>query len=211
MRSFLIVDDHSIVRTGIKLILLRLFPTAIIREAVNEKTCYAVLSEAKFDMVLIDLNMPESDPTAMIYYIQRKYPLCNIAILTMNEEKLFAKRFFKLGIKGYLNKAVDDKEIEKAIQLIVSGGIYVSDKLKNTLAESLLPGNKDNPFESLSDREFQVAQELIKGKSISEISYELNLHASTVSTYKAKIFEKMKIQNNNILELYSLAQTYNIV
>lgn len=211
MKKFLIIDDHSIVRAGIKLILKKMFPGAEIKEAYNEKSSLAFLKDEKFTLIFMDLNMPDSDPAALIHYILNKNSEANIIILTMNDENVYAKRFFKLGIKGFLNKSIEDTHIEAAITAVLSGQLYISDNLKRSLAESLLKGKTDNPFESLSDRELQVAQELIKGKSISEISGSLNIHASTVSTYKAKVFEKLNIPNNNLVELLSIAQSYNVI
>lgn len=211
MKNFLIVDDHTIVRTGIKLILKGLYPTCVVKEAFNEKTALVILNETNFDMVFLDLNMPESDPYSLIHFLQHKQPYCSIVILTMNDEGHYAKRFFKLGIRGYLNKSVDESEIERAIQSILSGQIYVSETLKNSLTESVLKGSTENPFDALSDREFQVAQELIRGKTITQISNALNIHTSTVSTYKAKVFEKLKIPNSNVFELHSIAKTYKVI
>jgi len=211
MKRILIIDDHSIVRTGIKLIIKRNYPGAEIIEAHNEKTAIVKVNLQEFDMILMDLNMPESDPTSIIYYIKNKYPQTAIAILSMNEETVFAKRFFKLGIKGYINKSQSDTEIEKAINKILNGQTYISDYLKGSLAELALNGYSENPFESLSDREFQVMQELLRGKTITDISGILNINASTVSTYKAKVFEKLNIQHNNIVELMNVAKSFRVI
>lgn len=211
MKTILIIDDHSIVRTGIKLICKKKFPSSVIKEAYDEKSAIQMINEHVFDMVIMDLNMPQSDPTAIIYYIKHKLPESAIAILTTNEETVFAKRFFKMGIKGYLNKSLSDSEIETALNQILNGKIYISEYLKNNLAELSLTGNSDNPFETLTDREFQVMQELLRGKSISDISTILNIHVSTVSTHKTRLYEKLNITTNSIIDLITVAKSYKMI
>lgn len=211
MKTILIIDDHSIVRTGIKLICKKKFPSAVTKEADNEKSAIQMINAHSFDLIIMDLNMPQSDPTAIIYYIKHKLPNAAIVILTTNEETVFAKRFFKMGIKGYLNKSLSDTEIETALNQVVNGKIYISEYLKNSLAESSLTGHTDNPFESLTDREFQVMQELLRGKSITDISDILNIHVSTVSTHKTRLFEKLNISTNSIIDLLTIAKTYKMM
>ena len=211
MPSFLIVDDHSVVRAGIKLIIKQHFTESHIEEAENEKQAIELLRNHPFDLILMDLNMPDTDPNRLIQYITSNHPKTSIIVLTMNDENVYARRLFKLGIKGFLHKSSENDEILKAIEHALMKRVYMSENLKQVLAESLFTGGTDNPFDNLSDREFQVAKELLTGKSITEIADSLSIHSSTVSTYKGKVFEKLKIPNNNLVELMTIARHYKII
>ncbi|MFN4974534.1 MAG: response regulator [Bacteroidota bacterium] len=211
MSNFLLIDDHSVVRAGIKLIIMQRFPDAEVEEAENEKRAVDILRNKEMDLILMDLNMPDSDPIRLIHYITSNYPKTAIIVLTMNDENVYAKRFFKLGIKGFLHKSSDNSEIIKAIEQALVNRVYMSDSLKQTIAESYFTGLSENPFDLLSDREFQVAKEMLTGKSITEIAASLSINTSTVSTYKGKVFEKLKIPHNNMVELMSLARQHRIV
>ncbi|NDA63265.1 MAG: DNA-binding response regulator [Chitinophagia bacterium] len=211
MPNFLFVDDHSVVRAGIKLIITQHFADANVWEAENEKQAIEILRTTAIDVMLMDLNMPESDPIRLIDFITSNYPKIAVIVLTMNDENVYAKRFFKLGIKGFLHKSSDNKEIIRAIEHALTNRVYISDNLKQTIAESYFTGVSENPFDTLSDREFQVAKEMLRGKSIHEIATSLSINTSTVSTYKGKIFEKLKIDHNNLVELISLARQHRIL
>jgi DNA-binding NarL/FixJ family response regulator len=211
MSNFLLIDDHSVVRAGIKLIIMQRFQDAEVQEAENEKRAVDVLRNKEMDLILMDLNMPDSDPIRLIHYITSNYPKTAIIVLTMNDENVYAKRFFKLGIKGFLHKSSDNTEIIKAIEQALVNRVYMSDNLKQTIAESYFTGLSENPFDLLSDREFQVAKEMLTGKGIAEIAASLSINTSTVSTYKGKVFEKLKIPHNNMVELMSLARQHRIV
>ena len=211
MSNFLLIDDHSVVRAGIKLIITQHFTDAEVDEAENEKRAVEILRNKSMDLVLMDLNMPDSDPIRLIHYIITNYPKTAIIVLTMNDENVYAKRFFKLGIKGFLHKSSENHEIIKAIEQALVNRVYMSDSLKQTIAETYFTGLSENPFDQLSDREFQVAKEMLSGKSITEIAASLSINSSTVSTYKGKVFEKLKISHNNMVELMSLAQQHRII
>ena len=211
MSNFLLIDDHSVVRAGIKLIIMQRFQDAEVQEAENEKRAVDILRNKEMDLILMDLNMPDSDPIRLILYITSNYPKTAIIVLTMNDENVYAKRFFKLGIKGFLHKSSDNTEIIKAIEQALVNRVYMSDNLKQTIAESYFTGLSENPFDLLSDREFQVAKEMLTGKGIAEIAASLSINTSTVSTYKGKVFEKLKIPHNNMVELMSLARQHRIV
>ncbi len=212
MLNFLLIDDHSVVRAGIKLIITQHFKDgADVEEAENEKRAVEILRNKTMDLILMDLNMPDSDPIRLIHYITTNYPKTAIIVLTMNDENVYAKRFFKLGIKGFLHKSSDNDEIIKAIEQALVNRVYMSDSLKQTIAETYFTGLSENPFDQLSDREFQVAKEMLSGKSITDIAASLSINSSTVSTYKGKVFEKLKIPHNNMVELMSLARQHRII
>jgi two-component system invasion response regulator UvrY len=128
----------------------------------------------------------------------------------MNSEVIFAKRYLKMGAMGYISKDAPLSEIIKAIENILHEGSYLSNNMKEKLAMDELEGNNnENQFENLSPREFEIAQHLVQGESVSAISKKLNLHTSTIGTHKARIFEKLKCQN--IIELVMLAKMNNII
>jgi two-component system invasion response regulator UvrY len=211
MDKFLVIDDHSMIRAGILIVLSKEYPNSICMEAPNEKQACRILKDEKFSLVLMDLNMPDSDPIRLLQFIKSCQPQTPVIILTMNDEKSFAARFFKMGIKGYVNKSEDNATILDAIRMVMRGGIYMSNELKDNLLNSFVNQKVENPFEMLSDREFQVIRELLSGKTIADIADEQGINISTVSTYKGKACEKLGVPRNNFIELMSLAKVYNII
>ncbi|TAJ67284.1 MAG: response regulator transcription factor [Chitinophagaceae bacterium] len=209
--NFLIIDDHSMIRAGMNILISKEYPSAQFYEAANEKQACRFLGEKAFDLIIMDLNMPESDPVRLLQFIKTNQPKTPVLVLTMNEEKSFAGRFFKMGIKGYVNKSADNPVILEAIRVVLQNGMYMSQELKDSLLNSFVTQRTDNPFEALSDREFQVIRELLRGKSIAEIAEDQGINISTVSTYKGKACEKLGVKRNNFVELLSLAKTNGII
>ena len=152
--------------------------------------------------------MPKSDTLGLVEFINREYPAVNVLIFSMSAEQVYAKRYFKAGAKGYLSKDADLDEIKKAISLILNGRKYISDSLVEMLADAAKIEAVNNPFERLTQREFEVAQLLLKGQSVTEISQSLNLGISTVGTHKARIFVKLGIKN--IMEMKELAMFHEL-
>lgn len=211
MQNVLIIDDHEVVRAGLVLMLSSQFRPALIKEAENEKQSLAYIKDIVFDLIFLDLNMPDSDPVRLIHYIKTCQPDTPILVFTMQEETVYARRFYAMGVKGFINKASANKEILLAIQTVLQNRVYISSNLKGLLAESIVGGGTYNPFDLLSDREFKVARDLISGKSIAEIATSLSIDKSTVSTYKGKVYEKMGIANNNLAELIEVARMYKVI
>lgn len=211
MYNILLIDDHSMIRAGVQVLLSSLYPKSTFDEAVSEKQSYKLLLEKKYTLIFLDINMPETDPFRLLQFIKKNQPDTPVLVLTMNDELSFARRLFKLGISGYLNKSADNDTIISAVKTILNKGVYMSDELKESLLATFVSNKLENPFETLSEREFQVVRELLSGKSIAEIAQSLSINVSTVSTYKGKAFEKLAIPNNNLLELISLARIYGIV
>lgn len=211
MTNVLIIDDHEVVRAGLVLMLQSHFQPKLISEAENEKQSLPLIKNTVFDLIFLDLNMPDSDPVRVIHYIKTCQPDTPIIVFTMQEETVYARRFYAMGVKGFINKASVNKEILLAIQTVLQNRVYISNYLKGLLAESIVSGATHNPFDLLSDREFKVARDLIGGKSIAEIAVHLSIDKSTVSTYKGKIYEKMGIANNNLAELIEVARMYKLI
>lgn len=211
MYNFLVIDDHSLIRLGLRLLLSTEFKNASIEEASNEASAIMLLKSFSFHLVIMDMNMPDSDPVRLVNFINTIHPTTPILVLTVNDENSYALRLYKLGVKGYINKFVENKELINAIRMVMEKRIFMGESLREKLAESYLSNNIDNPFNLLSTREFQVATELLNGKSIPEIAAIFKISTSTVSTYKGKIFAKLGINVNNMIELMKLANMYNII
>ena len=152
--------------------------------------------------------MPETDSIALVTDLFAYREKSRILIFSMNAETLYAKRYLKLGVLGYLHKESEGAEIRKAIGNVLNGTLYMSENLKKYLYEDMLQRRTDNPFEKLSGREIQIAKYLLRGYSHSDIKKTLNLHSSTIGTHKIRFFEKLKIKN--IFELRELARLYQI-
>ena len=211
LKKVLIVDDHALVRTGIRLIISKEYPNSYIDEAQNEDECLAKVRQFSFDLLLLDLNMPDSDSFRIVQYINNHHPNLKTLVLTMNKEEVYALRYFQAGIKGYINKGCSNEEILNAITVVLSNKVYISTNLMQIWAEKQIHNHTENPFDSLSNREFQIAFELIGGKTMQEISESLCISVSTVSTYKGKLYEKLNIPNNNLAQLIELARENKII
>lgn len=205
----LIADDHTIVRAGIKLIIQDLHPTTVFDEASNGDQVISLVKKNDYEMIVLDINMPDTDSITLVTNLFAYREQCKILVYSMNSEELYAKRFIKLGVLGYLNKESRSEEIRKAIACVLRGDLYVSKKLKKDLNEDMQSKKGvDNPFEKLSDREIQTVKYLLHGYSLLEIKKILNVHSSTVGTYKTRIFEKLKIRS--VRDLDQLAKMYRL-
>ena len=205
----LIADDHTIVRSGIKLIIQELLPSTVIDEASNGDEVIIWVKKYDYDLIVLDINMPYTDSITLVTNLFAYREQCKILIYSMNSEELYAKRFIKLGVLGYLNKESESEEIRRAITCVLRGDNYISKKLKKDLSEDMhSKKGGDNPFEKLSDREIQTVKYLLHGYSLLEIRKILNVHSSTVGTYKTRIFEKLKIRT--VRDLGELARMYQL-
>jgi DNA-binding NarL/FixJ family response regulator len=205
----LIADDHTIVRSGIKLVIQDLLPLTAIDEASNGDEVVSCVKKNDYDLIVLDINMPDTDSITLVTNLFAYREHSRILIYSMNSEELYAKRFIKLGVLGYLNKESKAEEIRRAITSVLRGDIYISKKVKKDLSEDMQSKKgADNPFEKLSDREIQTVKYLLHGYSLLEIKKILNIHSSTVGTYKTRIFEKLKIKT--LRELDELARMYQL-
>lgn len=205
----LIADDHTIVRSGIKLIIQDLLPSTVIDEASNGDEVISCVKKYDYEMIVLDINMPETDSITLVTNLFAYREQSKILIYSMNSEELYAKRFIKLGVLGYLNKESKSEEIRHAITCVLRGDYYISKKLKKDLSEDThSKKGGDNPFEKLSDREIQTVKYLLHGYSLRDIRRILNVHSSTVGTYKTRIFEKLKIRT--VRDLGELARMYQL-
>jgi two-component system, NarL family, invasion response regulator UvrY len=205
--NILIADDHSIVRSGLKILIGKDF-TAEIDEAADGNEVTALIKKKKYELAILDINMPNTNSPQLVEYMRSQQQHIKILIFSMNSEHIYARRYFKMGVNGFLSKEAPDAEIPKAIQTVLSGKRYVSQKVTDQLMNEALYGSKENPFDNLSAREFEVASFLLQGKALNEITSIINVHSSTIGTHKAHIFEKLMV--NNIIELNELAKLYGM-
>ncbi len=210
MPELLLVDDHAIIRTGLKLLIQKSFAHCKTDEAGDGIAAFEKIKNHDYDLVVMDINMPNTDSFGLLQTILACKPSTKIIMFSMNAEEIYAKRYLKMGAMGYLKKDASNDEIIKAITLVLQNKRYVSQELNEKLLTDLqLNHQPENPFDKLSPREFEIAQHLSHGDSVSEISQKLNLHTSTVGTHKARIFEKLGC--HNIVELNSLAKVHHVV
>jgi two-component system, NarL family, invasion response regulator UvrY len=204
----LIADDHVVVRTGLRAVMKDMYPFAQFDEAINGSQVMERVKREDYNLIVLDITMPETDSIALVTDLFAHRENSRVLIFSMNPETLYAKRYMKLGVLGYLHKESEGEEIRKAIGSVLNGTIYMSPTLKKFLYEDMLQRRTDNPFEKLSSREIEIAKYLLRGYSHSEIKKTLNLHSSTIGTHKIRFFEKLKIKN--IFELRELARIYQL-
>ncbi len=203
-----VADDHGIVRMGLIQTIKRLMPDAIITEVEDYKSLYKVILKEELDLAIMDVNMPNGTVQEAIDYIKIHQPELKILIFSSQDEELYGMRYLKMGAGGYLSKQSSTEVIEAALTAMLTKGRYVSDNVKEAMfLESLTGAAKNSSFEALSDRELQIANKLAEGLPLKEISNQLNLHSSTISTYKNRLFEKLKIRS--IPELVEILRLYN--
>ncbi|HMU11021.1 MAG TPA: response regulator transcription factor [Ferruginibacter sp.] len=208
MKKFLLVDDHVVVRSGIKTLLSEMYSPAEIHEAMDGETAMQKMKENSYDLVMLDIQMPKTDTLGLMEYIHIKYPQAKVLMFSMSAENIYAKRFMKAGAYGFISKEAPLEEITRAINMILNNKKYISDTLAEKLAEDSFSGKTGNPFNDLSPREFEIVSLLLEGKTVTDISHTLNIQTSTVGTHKARLFDKLGV--TNILELKELATTYNL-
>lgn len=204
-KRILIADDHAIVRSGIKLVIKDIFPFAVTDEARNAHEVVSFIRDNDYNLIILDITMPETDPFSLISRILAHREKSRILIFSVSPDELYAKKFLALGALGYLNKQSNSEEVKKAIYDVLHGIPYTSQKIKDHLSPG--PASKtDNPFEKLSDREFEIARYYLKGYSNAEIKKMLNLHSSTIGTLKNRLFGKLRIKS--LVDLTELARLY---
>ncbi len=208
MKKFLLVDDHVVVRSGIKVLLSEIYNPAEIQEAFDGESTIQKLKDDEYDLIMLDIQMPNTDTLGLMKIIHEQYPGAKVLIFSMSAENIYAKRFMKAGAYGFISKEAPLEEITKAINLILNDRKYISDSMIDKLTEDSLSGNPGNPFDKLSPKEFEIVSLLLSGKTLTDISHSLNIHTSTAGTHKARLFEKLGV--TNVLELNELAKAYGI-
>jgi len=205
----LVADDHAIVRYGLRIMIKNLDSDIDVDEATDGKSTIAKLKSGTFNLLILDINMPHTESFSLSGYLLREFPTLKVLIFTVNPELIFAMRFLRLGVHGYLLKQSDEPEIMDAIRAIMAGEIHIGSSLSNAISAELISSKSNNPFDRLSDREFELTLQILKGYSVSEIAETLHLNRSTVGTHRSRIMKKLGIKN--AIELISVAKKYNIL
>jgi two-component system invasion response regulator UvrY len=205
MIQILIVDDHAILRRGLKEILEREFRDVIIGGAGTAEQALTQLDSEKWDLVILDITMPGRSGVDVLRHLKALRPKLPVLVLSMHPEDQYGKRVLKAGASGYMNKESAPEELIKAVRKLLSGGRYVSPTLAETLAVDLGRDDGTPAHERLSDREFEVLRKMASGKTVGQIAQELHLSVPTVSTYRARILEKMGMSNTAELIRYALS------
>ena len=203
MIRVLIADDHPIVRKGLRELVAAQPDMTVTAESGNGLEVLHLVESEPFDVVLLDISMPGMSGLEILQKIRPEHPNLPILVLSGFPETELAMRTLRAGASGYLNKEMAPEELVAAIRLVQSGRKYVSPVVAELLANSVSRG-RETPHDSLSDREYQVMLLLAAGKTVSEIASELSLSVKTVSTYRARILEKMDLKNNAEVMLYAI-------
>jgi two-component system, NarL family, invasion response regulator UvrY len=204
MLRILIADDHTVVRKGLRQILLEEFPSAEITETADAATLFLKVLREEWDVVITDISMPDKSGLEVLQQIRRDHPRLPVLILSAHSEDQYAIRALKAGASGYLCKDSASEELIIAIRRILLGKKYITASLAEKLAFHLDQDGDRPPHESLSDREFEVMKFLASGKVVSEIASQLCLSVTTISTYRARILTKMNLKTNYDLTRYAM-------
>lgn len=202
MISILIADDHPIVRRGLKQIVQDEKDMKVVFEASNSDEVLNGLKDFKIDLVLLDISMPGKSGLDLLLDLKNQFNDLPVLILSAMPEEAYAKRVIKMGASGYIHKESTPELLIPAIRRVLKGKIYISSKLADILASDLTKNETEILHEQLSEREFEVLLLIGKAKTPSEIAGLLHLGVTTVSTYRARILEKMKMKNNSELIQY---------
>ncbi len=202
--NILIVDDHAVVRKGLRQIIAEEYPNANIAEAADTESMVALVIKADWDVVICDINMPGRSGIEGLKQIKEVCPETPVLIMSMNSEDQYALRVLKSGASGYLSKDTVHEDIIQAIAMVRLGRNFITPSVAERLADALQTNNEKMPHEYLSNREFDVMKMLAAGNTITEIAAQLFLNNTTVSTYRARIFEKTGMKNNADLTRYAI-------
>ncbi len=192
------------VRQGLKLILADQFKRSVFGEARNANEAFRRVLDEKWDVMILDITMPGRSGLEVLREIRRLRPKLPVLVLSMHPEDQFAVRLLKAGAAGYLTKESAGEELVGAIKKVIAGGRYISPSLAERMASYLDIDVQKAPHERLSDREFLILRMIASGKQVSQIARELSLSVKTISTYRARVIEKMHLKNNAELTHYAL-------
>lgn len=204
MIHVMIVDDHAIVRQGLKQILNETDDIRVTGEAETGFQAIKVVRQHDFDVMLLDISLPDRNGIEVLKQIKKDKPNLAILVLSMHNEHEFAIRALKAGAAGYLNKQSAPAQLVVAIREVAAGNKYVSSAVAQELANSVHSDGEQPLYSLLSDREFQTLCLIASGKTLADISAEMFLSPKTVSVYRSRVLEKLKLSNNSELIRYAI-------
>jgi two-component system, NarL family, invasion response regulator UvrY len=205
----LIADDHAVVRRGLKDILADALPGARFSEAGCGTEVLSLLAASQVGVLVLDINMPGRSGLDILREIKSNYPRLPVIILSVHSEDEYAMRCLRAGAAAYITKDSAPEELAQAIKKILGGGHYVSPRLADKLVSWLDQSTDNPPHESLSDREHEVMRKIASGVPLTEIADQLDVSVKTVSTYRARILEKMNMKSN--AEITRYAMTHQLI
>lgn len=200
----IIVDDHAVIRRGLRQILLDEFPQAYIAEVSDAEAAVGKIMENGWNLVICDISLPGRSGLEVAEYAKQNFPKLPVLILSIHPEEQYAIRALKSGASGYLCKDTATEELIIAVHKVLQGRKYISSAVSEKLADQLNTDLTKAPHELLSPREFEVFKQLASGQMLSEIGNRLSLSVTTVSTYRARILKKMNISSNAGVIRYAL-------
>jgi len=204
MIKILIADDHPIVRQGFKQVLSETADLVVADEAGNGQEVLALVARKDYDVILLDISMPGKNGLEVLKELRITNTKIPVLILSIYPEEQYAIRALKAGASGYLTKASAPEELISAIRKVSRGGKYISSSLAEKIAYQLDGDAEKAPHDTLSDREYQILLMIASGKTVSDIADEMCLSVKTVSTYRSRILDKMKMKNNAELTTYAI-------
>ncbi|HTE29588.1 MAG TPA: response regulator transcription factor [Chryseolinea sp.] len=203
-KRFLVVDDHTIVRSALKTLLKDIYSNALVEESVDGSDVIEKIKLNSYDLIIMDIQMPKNEALGLIKQISTNYPSIPVLIYSMASEKIYGIGGLKAGAKGFVSKESPMDELRKAINLAILGKTYLSQDIAELISQQTLT-KSETPFSNLSPRELQIVGLLLAGNGVSKISIALGLKNSTIGTHKNHIYQKLNIAN--LLELKALSDS----
>ncbi len=206
MTRILLVDDHPIVRQGIKQVLSGAFHPALVGEAATAEEGMIEIRNTDWDVMVLDISLPGASGLDLLKDLRRERPTLPVLVLSMHPPDQFARRAMNAGASGYLTKDSPPTELVKAVGEVMAGRRYVNPAVIEEMAMNLQPARDQRPHEVLSDREYQVLRMIASGLTVSQVATRLSLSVKTVSTYRARVLEKMNMKTTAELMHYGIQQ-----
>jgi two-component system invasion response regulator UvrY len=200
----LIADDHAIVREGLKQILADTKDIVVAGDSESGIDAIKLARKANCDVLLLDISMPDRNGIEILKQAKKEFPDLAVIMLSMHREDQYAIRSLKAGAAGYLNKQSAPAELVNAIRQVAAGKKYISSSLAQELADQVREDRDVPPHETLSDREYQTLIMIASGKTVSDIAAELSLSVKTISMYRSRLLQKMKLRHNAELTYYAI-------
>ena len=204
MIHIVLCDDHALVRRGIRDTLEEFADFQVTGEAASYSELREVLRSTQCDVLLLDLNMPGRNGLEVLSALRETHPHIKVLVVSMNPADQYAVRSLRAGAQGYASKAADPLALVDAVRVIVQGRKYLTPDVAQMLAESISEPQQEAAHAALSERELQTLLKIASGRRLSEIAEELMLSPKTVSVYRARVLEKLKLSNNAELTVYAI-------